>query len=67
MKKRGFLSALAALALVFTLSPAVRAEAPAPAVSSNRGGHEYVNGRRWAQPAKSYLYETQSGGLTRVE
>lgn len=67
MKKRGFLSALAALALVFTLSPAVRAEAPAPAVSSNRGGHEYVNGRRWAQPAKSYLYENQSGGLTRVE
>lgn len=68
MRRRGWLSILAALALSFTLIPAAEAaQAPTPAVSANKGAHEYINGRRWAQSVKSYLYENQSGGLTRVE
>lgn len=68
MRKRRWFSILAALALTITLIPAAEAaQTPTPAVSSNKGAHEYINGRRWAQSVKSYLYENQSGGLTRVE
>lgn len=67
MNKHRWVGALAVLALALTMTPAARAAEPSPTVSSNKGAHEYVNGRRWAQPGKSFLYENQAGGLTRVE
>lgn len=66
MKKHRLLGVLAALLLVSTLTPAAWA-AEVPAKSTNKGAHEYINGRRWSKPVQSYLYENASGGLTRVE
>ena len=63
MKKRRWTGILAALALIVSLVPAAGALGME---SDNLGAHEYVNGRRWAQPVKSYLYENPQGGLTRV-
>lgn len=42
-----------------------------PAISSNTGAQNYRwysnNNWNWAEPVKSYLYENQLGGITRVE
>lgn len=59
-----------ALGLVMALAllpGTARAAGTAPTSSSNVNAQEYVNGRRWADTVKSYLYANGIGGLTRVE
>ena len=64
MKKR-VVSLMLALALCMGLAvtPASAAEG-GPAVSSNINAQDYTT---WSKPVKSYLYENETGGLTRVE
>ena len=54
---------ICALALVFTLSPAVNA-AGTPASSRNINAQDYTT---YGTTVKSYLYENSQGGVTRVE
>lgn len=54
------------LALVLCLSLAAPSLA-AGTESKNINQQEYTNGRRWSKTVKSYLYENENGGLTRVE
>ena len=51
-------------ALVLSLFPATLAAGSGPAESSNINRQNYS---RWSSPVTSYLYENESGGLTRVE
>lgn len=51
-------------ALVLSLFPATLAAGSGPAESSNINKQNYS---RWSSPVTSYLYENESGGLTRVE
>ena len=62
MKKRLWASLLA-LILILSLTPAAWA-AEAPVQSSNKNRQDYS---RWSKPVTSYLYENETGGLTRVE
>jgi len=64
MKKR-LSSALLALALVLGLLPGTAMASDVQPVSSrNKNRQDYST---WASTVKSYLYENESGGLTRVE
>ena len=54
---------LLCLAMVLSLAPSARA-AEEPAKSKNINRQDYS---LWASTVKSYLYENQQGGLTRVE
>ncbi len=72
MKRFRFLAARAlsmalCAALALSLLPAAYAAAVNPVPSANISAGEYINGRRWAQPVRSYLYANSIGGLTRVE
>ena len=51
-------------ALVLSLFPATLAAGSGSAESSNINRQNYS---RWSSPVTSYLYENESGGLTRVE
>ena len=62
--KQKALSLILVLALCLGLLPAVYAADAQPVESSNKNKQDYST---WASPAKSYLYENPSGGLTRVE
>lgn len=61
------LSLLLCLAMALSLAPTAFAAKPQAAESKNINAQEYVNSRWWAVPMKSYLYENEMGGLTRVE
>ena len=64
MKKRVVSLMLAlALGMGLAVTPASAAEG-GPAVSSNINAQDYTT---WSKPVKSYLYENETGGLTRVE
>lgn len=58
------LRVILAAVLVLSLSPAALAAAPQASSNVNRQQYQY---NRWSAPVRSYLYENQSGGLTRVE
>ena len=64
MKKRLAAMLLAVVLVMAPLSTAFAADSPD--LSSNIHGQLYEYGR-WATTVKSYLYENESGGLTRVE
>lgn len=64
MKKR-ILPLLLALCMMLSLIPSVSA-ASAPAVSSNKDDHFYINAQRWADPIRSTL-SYEDGGFLRVE
>ena len=53
-----------ALALCLSLAIPAGAEGDSPAESSNQGKQTYS---RWSSPVASYLFENETGGLTRVE
>lgn len=71
MKKRHVLSFLLSCTLMASLIAAPSAaalgsdQAPAPAVTTNINGQDYA--ARWATTVKSYLFENDNSGLTRVE
>ena len=62
LKRAG--AVLCAGALILSLLPATLAAGSGPAESSNINKENYS---RWSSPVTSYLYENESGGLTRVE
>lgn len=61
------LSLALCLVMALSLAPAARAAGVDPAPSTNIDAQDYVNGGRWTDTVKSYLYENSMGGLTRVE
>ena len=65
MRKK-LLAMLFAVVMTVGLLPGTAFAAGSPAVSNNLGRQVYAYGR-WANTVKSYLYENERGGLTRVE
>ena len=63
-KAQRWTALLCALALMLTLSPPVVSAAESPASSRNINGQDYAT---YGTTVKSYLYENDQGGVTRVE
>ena len=58
------LTMVCTLGMLASLVPVASASGTAPVVSNNKNDQDYT---RWSSTVKSYLYENEDGGLTRVE